>query len=96
MALDKYTITVKLDAESSAIMQRVTDNLAQIESLLTETMKLFSARLSDTLKTEVTEINVAELGDAVQREGEKFIRLWRSGSVPPVKQSPVDSSERLV
>ncbi len=60
MALDKYTITVKLDAETSAIMQRVTENLAQIESLLTETVQLFSANLGEALRTEVTEITERE------------------------------------
>lgn len=55
MALDKYTITVKLDAETSAIMQRVTENLVQIESLLTQTEILFTANLSEVLKVEITE-----------------------------------------
>lgn len=55
MALDEYTITAKLDEESRAIMQQVADNLERIESLLTQTVVLFTASVNKVLKVEVTQ-----------------------------------------
>jgi len=93
-------ITVKLDPETSALMLSVTDHLIEVEKLLGQIGELFKANLSEGLMAEITpptsvNVSVAELGEAVQREGENFIRSWRSRSVPSLRQSPIDSSERL-
>lgn len=55
MASNQYTVTVKLDEESRAIIQNTVNNLERIEGLLTETVKLFTANFGKVLNVEITE-----------------------------------------